>query len=316
MNKRKKYFITGATGSFGQNFIKKIIKNPNTKKVVIFSRDELKQYELSKNLKKYQKKTRFLIGDVRNRTRIEEAIADCNIVVHAAALKQVDTCENNPEEAINTNVYGSINVIKAALKKNVEKCILISTDKAVNPINLYGSTKLTAEKMFISSNLTSGGKKTKFSVIRYGNVSFSRGSVLVLYKELINKKLKQLPLTDPEMTRFCISLDKAVTFVDNCIDKMKGNEIFIPKSKSYRVIDIIKAANKTPKIIGIRGGEKVHETLISKEEMPKIKEYNDHFVLNNKLKNNNRKYKNGYVSNLKGNFMTLNEINNILNSRV
>lgn len=306
----KKYFVSGATGSFGKTFIKTILNLKDTKKVVLFSRDELKQSELRKELSKYEPKLRFLIGDVRDKERVKDGISDCNIVVHAAALKQVDTCEYNPIETIKTNINGTCNIAKASIEQGVQKCILVSTDKAVNPINLYGSSKLAAEKVIISSNRIRGKMPTRFSVVRYGNVSYSRGSVLNKYKELLNNKNDYLPVTDSRMTRFAIDLGYAVKFVKSCIDMMQGNEIFIPKIKAYRITDIVKALNKKVKIVGIRPGEKLNETLISKEELYHSKEFKNYFIISDKFKNDKlvKKFNQGYVSNLENNFLNINDI--------
>ncbi len=305
-----KIFLTGGTGSFGSNFIDLILKKKSTKKIVIFSRDELKQHLLKIKLKKHIKKLRFLIGDIRDFNRVQSAMADCNLVIHAAALKQVDTCELNPDECIKTNIIGSQNVIRAALHKKVSKSVLISTDKAVNPINLYGACKLSAEKLFISANLMKGKSSCKFSVVRYGNVLNSRGSVIPHFLKLKNNN-SPLPITDKKMTRFFISLNDAIDFVYNSINLMKGGEIFVPKINSILITDIAKALNSNYKIIGIREGEKIHETLISTDEKRFTIEKKNHFLIitkKNNIKSNNLRSYNSRDNN----FLKINEIKKII----
>ena len=278
----------------------------------------MKQLDLKKKLAKYSKKLRFLIGDVRDLERVKEAISDCEVVIHAAALKQVDTCEYNPLESIKTNIIGTDNIIKACLSLNVKKSLLISTDKAVNPINLYGACKLSAEKIFIAANNIKGKNKTKFSVVRYGNVSYSRGSVLELFLNLKkNYNEKFLPLTNEKMTRFAISIEDATLFVYKCIQIMKSSEVFVPKLKAYKVIDIIKCLNKKYKIIGIRPGEKIHETLISKDELAKTIFKKSYFVILPSYRKNNlsKKFNDGYKSNIEGNFLGQNELKRIINEK-
>jgi UDP-N-acetylglucosamine 4,6-dehydratase/5-epimerase len=314
----KSFFISGGTGSFGSNFVSLLLKRKkNIKKIVIFSRDEVKQLALKKKFIRYQKKLRFLIGDVRDFERVKEAISDCEVVVHTAALKQVDTCEYNPLESIKTNIIGTDNIIKACLSLNVKKSVLISTDKAVNPLNLYGACKLSAEKLFIAANNIKGKKETKFSVIRYGNVSYSRGSVLELFQSLKKKNEKFLPLTHDKMTRFAISIDDATMFVYKCIQMMKSCEVFVPKLKSYKVVDIIKCMGLKYKIIGIRPGEKIHETLISKEEVKKTTSKNSFYIISPNYKKNNLSYKysEGYSSNIEGNFLNQRELKKIINEK-
>ena len=266
MFKNKSILITGGTGSFGQNFLKKIIKkNRNLKRVVIFSRDEFKQFEMQKKFspKKY-KFLRYFIGDVRNKERLKIALNEIDIVIHAAALKQVPTAEYNPFEYINTNILGAENLIQACLENKVKKVIALSTDKASSPINLYGATKLCSDKLFIAANNIKGRKDISFSVVRYGNVLMSRGSVVPLFKEL-SKKTDILPVTDTKMTRFNISIDDACEFVFECLNLTKGGEIFVPKIPSYKITDLAKSINPKCKfkIIGIRPGEKLHEEMIS-----------------------------------------------------
>tara|TARA_X000000950_G_scaffold289548_1_gene415450 strand:- start:17155 stop:18141 length:987 start_codon:yes stop_codon:yes gene_type:complete len=280
---KKNYFISGGTGSFAKKFAELIIKKGEAKKIIIFSRDEYKQMmmkELSfvkKNLKIF----RFYIGDVRDKNRLQWAINnDIDVVIHSAALKQVPTTEYNPFETVQTNIIGTQNIIEVCINKKIDKTILVSTDKAVSPLNLYGSTKLTAEKLFISANLFKGKSKSKFSVVRYGNVMGSRGSVIpILLRQ--NRQNKNFTVTDKHMTRFNITLDQAVKFVNNCIQKMKGQEIFIPKCSSYRILDLTSAINKNRKInfIGIRKGEKIHEELVNSSEFNYSEENKNSFIL-------------------------------------
>lgn len=281
MLNNKTILITGGTGSFGKSFCRHVLKNYNLKKLIIFSRDELKQYEMSKLpfIKKNKKKVRFFIGDVRDKDRLFTAINNVNIVIHAAALKQVDTAEYNPFETIKTNVHGAENIIQASLNNNVEKVIALSTDKAASPINLYGASKLLSDKLFISGNSFRGNKKTEFSVVRYGNVFGSRGSVALNF--LNNSKTNLFQVTDKNMTRFNITINQAVEFVMKCLKNMKGKEIFVPKISSYRLIDLVKAFSNKPKIkiIGIRPGEKIHEEMVSVYDSPNTLNCRDFFVI-------------------------------------
>ena len=274
---KKNFFISGGTGSFAKKFVSLLIKKRLAKKIVIFSRDEYKQ-SLMKELpfvKNNQSIFRFYIGDVRDKSRLEWAINDdIDIVIHSAALKQVPTTEYNPFETVQTNIVGTQNLIEVCLNKNIDKTVLISTDKAVSPINLYGSTKLTAEKLFISANIFKGSKNNKFSVIRYGNVMGSRGSVIPIFLKQNKNSSDYFTVTDKNMTRFNISLTEAAEFVNFCISKMKGSEVFVPKLPSYRILDLVRAINpkKNIKYIGIRPGEKIHEELISSADSNKISE--------------------------------------------
>ena len=244
--KNKTILVTGGTGSFGRSFIHTILANGSPKKVIIYSRDELKQYEMQTDLKfhKYQKKLRYFIGDVRDKNRLKTALDGVDIVIHAAALKQVPAAEYNPFEAIKTNVHGAQNLIESCLDSNVDKVIALSTDKAAAPINLYGASKLVSDKLFVSANLYKGSQETKFSVVRYGNVMGSRGSVIPAFLKM--RKQKLLTITDPEMTRFNITLNDGVSFVINCLKLMVGGEIFVPKIPSYRIMDVAKSID--PKI--------------------------------------------------------------------
>ena len=279
--KNKTILVTGGTGSFGRSFIHTILANGSPKKVIIYSRDELKQYEMQTDLKfhKYQKKLRYFIGDVRDKNRLKTALDGVDIVIHAAALKQVPAAEYNPFEAIKTNVHGAQNLIESCLDSNVDKVIALSTDKAAAPINLYGASKLVSDKLFVSANLYKGSQETKFSVVRYGNVMGSRGSVIPAFLKM--RKQKLLTITDPEMTRFNITLNDGVSFVINCLKLMVGGEIFVPKIPSYRIMDVAKAIDpkiKT-KVIGIRPGEKLHEEMITLSDSYRTLEFKNHFVI-------------------------------------
>ena len=265
MLNNKTVLITGGTGTFGKNFCRIILSEFKLKKLIIFSRDELKQYEMSKLdfISKNIKIIRFYIGDVRDKDRLNTAFDNVDIVVHAAALKQVDTAEYNPFETIKTNVHGAENVIQAALDNKVEKVLALSTDKAASPINLYGASKLLSDKLFISANNFRGSKKTCFSVVRYGNVFASRGSVALNFLKCIDSNI--FDITNKEMTRFSITVKDAISFVLECLSKMRGAEVFVPKIPSYRLLDLVKAFSKKPKIriIGMRAGEKIHEEMVS-----------------------------------------------------
>ena len=269
MINNKTILITGGTGSFGSKFARLLLKKYKPKKLIIFSRDELKQSELKPYLEKLSKKTliRFFIGDVRDKERLNLAFYGVDIVFHAAALKQVDSAEYNPSEVIKTNIVGAENVISASLKNNVDKVLALSTDKACSPINLYGATKLVSDKLFISANNIKGKLKTKFSVLRYGNVMASRGSVI---PHFLNLKMKNLTpmLTDPNMTRFSLTLEQSFNFALLSLKMMIGGELFVPKIATYKILDLIEAIGfkKKPKIIGLRPGEKINEELISKSD--------------------------------------------------
>jgi len=268
----KVILVTGGTGSFGQKFTEIVFKRYKPKKVIIFSRDEFKQNEMSKIFPVEKFNIRFFLGDIRDKERLERAFENVDYVVHAAALKQVPALEYNPMEAVKTNIMGANNIVDAAIDKNVKKVIALSTDKAVNPINLYGATKLVAEKIFIDANAYGGGR-TKFSVVRYGNVIASRGSAIKLFLELKQKKIKELPITDERMTRFWMTLDESVELVLKAIQETEGGEIFIPRIPSMRIVDLAKAImpNCKFKIIGIRPGEKINEVLISGDEARRTK---------------------------------------------
>lgn len=278
----KTILITGGTGSFGKRMLDTLLRKHKCKKIIIFSRDELKQYELKQKypIKKY-KNLRYFIGDIRDYNRLQLAFKNVDIVIHAAALKQVDTAEYNPIEVIKTNINGTENVVRAAASSGVDKLIALSTDKAVNPVNLYGATKLAAEKLVISANNYFGHEKsTKFSVVRYGNVIGSRGSVVKVFEKLINSKEKYLPITDINMTRFWMTLEESVDFVLNSLKLMTGGEVFIPKIPSIKILDLAKAmgSNKKIKIIGLRPGEKLTEVLCSEDESHLLIEFKKYFV--------------------------------------
>jgi UDP-N-acetylglucosamine 4,6-dehydratase len=280
----KSILITGGTGSFGYRYTSTLLENYNLKRLVILSRDELKQYDMEMKFssdKNYSSKImRFFIGDVRDQSRLKEAMRGIDIVIHAAALKQVPAAEYNPMECIKTNIHGAENVIKAALDNNVDSVIALSTDKAANPINLYGATKLASDKLFVAANNMSGGR-TKFSVVRYGNVVGSRGSVVPLFEKLISDGASKLPITHKDMTRFWITLQQGVDFVLQCLERMQGGEIFVPKIPSVRIVDLAKAM--APKLlindIGIRPGEKLHEVMCPKDDSHLTIEYDNHFVI-------------------------------------
>ncbi len=289
--KNKTILITGGTGSFGNIAVQKFLKIKGIKKIIIFSRDELKQYHLSQKFNSIQKKKlRFFIGDIRDYKRFEMASRNVDYIIHAAALKQVPTAEYNPFEYIKTNIIGAQNIIEASIKNNVKKVIALSTDKASSPINLYGATKLCSDKLFIAANNLVGDKNLSFSVVRYGNVAGSRGSVVPLF--LKQKKDNIFKVTDSNMTRFSLTLEDSYKFVFRCLKISIGGEIFIPKIPSYKILDLAKAINKKAKvkIIGIRPGEKLHEEMISKYESFNSYELKDMYLI---LPNYNfKKYKN------------------------
>lgn len=264
MFNHKSILITGGTGSFGKQFTRDILKKFNVKKIIIYSRDELKQSEMKKTFSfKEQKKLRFFIGDVRDLERLKLALRKIDYVIHAAALKQVDAAEYNPLEVIKTNIIGANNIIVASLECKIKKVLALSTDKASSPINLYGATKLAADKLFVSANNMAGGVSS-FSVLRYGNVMSSRGSVIPHFQKLFKEK-KKIPITDAEMTRFTLTLKESVGFAIHALNLMSGGEIFIPKIGSYKILDLVKAITNSNKyiVIGTRPGEKLHEELIS-----------------------------------------------------
>jgi UDP-N-acetylglucosamine 4,6-dehydratase/5-epimerase len=276
--KNQVVLVTGGTGSFGKKFIKILQEEKQPKKIIVFSRDELKQHEMQVGGYN-QENLRYFIGDIRDRERLVRALHGVDIVVHAAALKQVPACEYNPMEAIKTNIMGTANVVEAALDAGVKKVLTVSTDKAVSPANLYGATKLAAEKLTIQSNAYAGGSATRFACVRYGNVVGSRGSVVPLF--LKQRSNGQVTITDDRMTRFWLSLEQGVRFVIHCIEEMEGGEVFIPKIPSTKVTDLAKAIAPDAKlnIIGIRPGEKLHEVLISEDEARNTVELDTMYVV-------------------------------------
>ncbi len=283
MFNNKNLIVTGGTGSFGKAFVEYVLKNFKPRKVVIFSRDELKQFEFANYLTKkgYNKEQfRFFIGDVRDKDRLSLAFQQMDYVIHAAALKQIVAAEYNPQEVIRTNINGAENVIFAAMQRGVKKTIALSTDKAVNPVNLYGATKLVSDKLFINANNLSGTKNCSFSVVRYGNVINSRGSVIPFFKKNLLEK-NFFPITDKEMTRFFIDVMDGVKFVINSFSRMHGGEIFVPKIKSLKIVDIAKAIDEKAKIkiIGVRPGEKIHEILCPKDEAHLTIEFKDYYMI-------------------------------------
>ena len=327
--KGDKILLTGATGSFGKRYIKNLLKtNPNIERLVIFSRDELKQYELSQvfNESKYPG-IRYFLGDIRDKERFKQAIVDIDVVIHAAALKQVPAAEYNPFEFIKTNILGSQNVVECCLESpSVKDIVALSTDKASAPVNLYGATKLCADKIFVSANYISGKSNKKFSVVRYGNVIASRGSVIPFFRSLT--KNQTVPITHPKMTRFSISLNEGVELVNYALNNAKGGEIFIPKIPSYRITDVAEAIcpGQKIKITGIRPGEKIHESMITESESLDTWETKDKYIImpsgpvkwnkENYLKSlNANKVKEGfeYSSGKNEEFLSVNKLREIIN---
>ena len=277
----KTILITGGTGSFGHHFVEYVLTHYEPKKIIIYSRDEFKQFLMSNEYKKYSNILRFFIGDVRDFERLKMALHGVDFVIHAAALKQVPACEYNPNEAIKTNINGAINVIDACLERGVKKVVALSTDKAVNPINLYGGTKLVSDKLFCAANAYSGDDGCTFSVVRYGNVAGSRGSVIPFFQNLIDKGEKELPITDLRMTRFWISLEQGVELVVKALNEAKGGETFISKIPSFKITDLAEAMLPGCKIkeVGIREGEKLHEVMVTREDSLHTYEYDKHFIV-------------------------------------
>ena len=272
--------VTGGTGSFGQRFIGTVLEQFKPKRLIVFSRDEFKQFEMAQTFSKDRFPCmRYFLGDVRDPSRLHEALHGVDVVIHTAALKQVPACEYNPFEAVMTNVMGTQNVIRAAIGQGVKKVVALSTDKAANPINLYGATKLCSDKLFLCGNDMSGDAGTRFAVVRYGNVAFSRGSVIPFF---IKKRQEGvLPVTDPQMTRFSLTLQQGVDFVLRVLELAQGGEIFVPKIPSYRILDLAMAVAPSAKLetMGPRPGEKTHESLIPADEAHRTMEYGDHFVI-------------------------------------
>lgn len=278
----KSILVTGGTGSFGHHFVDYALEHYNPQKIIIYSRDEFKQFLMDNRYKeKYPKKLRFFIGDIRDEARLRMAMKDVDYVIHAAALKQVPACEYNPHEAIKTNINGAMNVINASLKAGVEKVIALSTDKAVNPINLYGGTKLVSDKLFCAANAYGGKDGTRFSVVRYGNVAGSRGSVIPFFQNIIKHGGKELPITDFRMTRFWISLEQGVELVVKALEESHGGETFISKIPSFKITDLAEAMlpGCRKKEVGIREGEKLHEIMVTREDSLHTYEYKEHFII-------------------------------------
>jgi UDP-N-acetylglucosamine 4,6-dehydratase len=275
----KTILITGGTGSFGKRYVQTILERYSPKKVIIFSRDELKQFEMAQEFD--APCMRYFLGDVRDADRLIQAMRGADYVIHAAALKQVPAAEYNPMECVKTNIHGAENVVRAALENNVQKVIALSTDKAANPINLYGATKLASDKAFVAANNVAGGHKTSFAVVRYGNVVGSRGSVVPFFEKLIREGASELPITHKDMTRFWITLQQGVDFVLKNFERMLGGEIFVPKIPSVRITDLATAMAPDLKqtIIGIRPGEKLHEIMCPADDSHLTLEFDDHFVI-------------------------------------
>lgn len=277
----KSILITGGTGSFGKAFTKYVLENYNPKKIIIYSRDEFKQFLMANEFKEHASKLRFFIGDVRDKERLQRAFTDVDYVVHAAAMKQVPACEYNPNEAIKTNIHGAQNVIDAALDSNVKRVVALSTDKAVNPVNLYGGTKLVSDKLFVAANAYTGKRDINFSIVRYGNVAGSRGSVIPFFYDKIKNGEKELPITDYRMTRFWISLTQGVELVIKALEEATGGETFISKIPSFKITDLAQAILPDCNMpeVGIREGEKLHEIMVTVEDSLTTYEYEKHFIV-------------------------------------
>ena len=279
MFNEKSILITGGTGSFGRHCIRAILRRYKPRRLIVYSRDELKQFEMQQEFN--AECMRYFLGDVRDRDRLENALRGVDHVIHAAALKQVPAAEYNPMECIKTNIHGAENVISACLENEIDQVIALSTDKAANPQNLYGATKLASDKLFVAANNLTGGRRTRFSVVRYGNVVGSRGSVVPFFRKLVQSGAKELPITDERMTRFLITLDQGVDFVFKSFQRMHGGELFVPKIPSIRITDLAAAiAPDLPiKISGIRPGEKLHETMCPADDAHLTIEFSDHYVI-------------------------------------
>lgn len=314
----KTVLVTGGTGSFGKKFIKKALAL-GVKKVIVFSRDELKQYEMAQEFT--DSRVRFFIGDVRDKDRLYRAFDGVDIVIHAAALKHVGACEYNPFEAVKTNINGAQNIIEAAIDRGVERVIALSTDKACSPVNLYGATKLASDKLFVAGNSYVGEKHTKFSVVRYGNVVGSRGSVVPFFKKM--RETGTLPITDERMTRFWITLEQGVQFVLDNLERMHGGEIFIPKIPSMKVIDLATAIGPECKteIVGIRPGEKLHEAMITEDDARHTLEYDNYYVIQPEFSWWSKDYATGgrlldetfsYISNINDQWLTVEELRDLV----
>ena len=277
----KSILITGGTWSFGKAFTKYVLEHYEPKKIIIYFRDEFKQFNMQNEFRENAAKLRFFIGDVRDKERLRRALEGVDYVIHAAALKQVPACEYNPAEAIKTNINGAQNVIDAALDMGVKKVVALSTDKAVNPVNLYGGTKLVSDKLFIAANAYAGTKDISFSIVRYGNVAGSRGSVIPFFHNILQKGVSELPITDFRMTRFWISLRQGVELVIKALEEARGGETFISKIPSFKVTDLAEAMlpGCTKREVGIREGEKLHEVMVTVEDAPNTYEYDNHFIV-------------------------------------
>ncbi len=329
MFNNKSILVTGGTGSFGRKFIENLLSKFKTKRIIIYSRDEQKQFQMQQKFKQLKANPlRFFIGDVRDLERLSNAMNGVDIVIHTAALKHVEIGEYNPFEVVKTNVFGSQNIIEACMRNDVKKVIALSTDKASSPVNLYGATKLTSDKLFVAANYYKGNRDIKFTVVRYGNVMGSRGSVVPFF--LQHKDKGFLPITDKRMTRFNIMLDEGIEFVHTCLKKMWGGEIFVPKIPSYNVVDLARAVapNCKHKFVGIRPGEKIHEEMISTSEAINTIEFKNYFVITpnpefnywtkesymKKNKNGNFcKYNFSYNSQTNSKFLTIKEIKKLIN---
>ncbi|WP_060205274.1 UDP-N-acetylglucosamine 4,6-dehydratase (inverting) [Sporosarcina koreensis] len=318
MYKGKVILVTGGTGSFGKKFVRRILKG-DVKKVIVFSRDELKQYEMKHEF--IDSRMRFFIGDVRDKDRLYRAFDGVDIVIHAAAMKHVEACEYNPFEAVKTNIHGAQNVIEAAIDRGVEKVIALSTDKAASPVNLYGATKLASDKLFVAANSYVGEKPTRFSVVRYGNVVGSRGSVVPFFKKV--RETGRIPITDPRMTRFWITLDQGVQFVLDSLDRMHGGEIFVPKIPSMNIMNLAKAI--APEcdidIVGIRQGEKLHEAMIMEDDARHTREFDTYYVIqpefswwSKKQQNEGKALPNGfkYTSDTNTEWLSINQLKDLV----
>ncbi|TQR17400.1 UDP-N-acetylglucosamine 4,6-dehydratase (inverting) [Psychrobacillus vulpis] len=314
----KTILVTGGTGSFGRKFISSILQQ-EVKKVIVFSRDELKQYEMAQEFT--DSRIRFFIGDVRDKDRLYRAFDGVDIVIHAAALKHVGACEYNPFEAVKTNIHGAQNIIEAAIDRGVEQVIALSTDKAASPLNLYGATKLASDKLFVAANSYVGEKKTRFAVVRYGNVVGSRGSVVPFFKKI--KSTGTIPITDERMTRFWITLEQGVKFVLDSLERMHGGEIFIPKIPSMKVTDLANAIAPDCKIevVGIRPGEKLHEAMITEDDARQTLEYDTYFVIQPEFPWWSEKYRDGgkklvegfkYTSDLNNEWLSVEELKSLI----
>lgn len=281
MVNEKIILITGGTGSFGNAFTEYVLTHYEPKKIIIYSRDEFKQFQMANKFEKYKDKLRFFIGDVRDRERLYRALYGVDYVVHAAALKQVPACEYNPMEAVKTNITGAMNIVDAALDCGVKRIVALSTDKAVNPINLYGGTKLVSDKLFIAANAYSGEKDVRFSIVRYGNVAGSRGSVIPFFRKIVEQGGEVLPITDYRMTRFWISLSEGVQLVIKALNEARGGETFISKIPSFKITDLAKAIAPWCRTeeVGIREGEKLHEIMVTREDSSMTYEYEKHYIV-------------------------------------